>query len=417
MREICRIRFAALWLVVGCAAMHPSRVTPGKTISCADGSQRIAASCASVDQLKAQVLQLNAGIPKIGLGLSAQYESQALAQVASATQQLALELDAKCEQYNACVIDAETWLSAEERIRRHVQLVQALAAAPSAMLGDLLWSNAVPELAKERLQAHLQVQARTPGGAYRVHESGAPLRSGDEVRLVLRLNRAAHVYLVLSSPSQEFSVVFPTPAAEPRNPLLPDVTHWIPNPRSGVFALDDVVGLERLDLVVSIAPIEELEALLAARSGAQTADALRQTLTHVACEPAASEAEGSSESCRKNLNRGIVFKVQDSSSEPSVFPASEAAAVTSLVRAEPNDSRIVLHHDIVHQARARATVPAQPVAPPRRDSNGFLLGSVVRSSMGVQWSHEPAEGRAHAEAQPQSGVWGGRGARGLFGGQ
>ena len=130
-------------------------------------------SCDSIRNLKAEVLAANAGIPQIGLGFGGRYETSAIEQISETTQQLATQLDGKCEQYNSCVIDADTWLAEERRLRDHVESVTKLKAAPTAANGMALWQSARPDLAANGLSLKYQVQARPKGAsAFGEHRSG-----------------------------------------------------------------------------------------------------------------------------------------------------------------------------------------------------------------------------------------------------
>src|SRR6185436_12776603 len=91
---------ALVWFLAACG-LPPRPESGGSRVHCPDGSTRVTVNCALVSQLKGRVLEANHRLSETKLGRSVAYEDQALAQVTAATQQLALELDAKCAQYNA----------------------------------------------------------------------------------------------------------------------------------------------------------------------------------------------------------------------------------------------------------------------------------------------------------------------------
>lgn len=338
---------ALVWLLSACG-LPPRPEAGGSRIHCPDGSSRVSVSCALVSQLKARVLEANAGLSEARLGFSVAYGNQALAQVTAATQQLALELDAKCAEYNACVIDAASWGVAEERLRQHVRLVAELPAKPDPARGDAVWANAVPELAAVRLQLQVQVQARTADGGFVVHHSGQPLESGRGLRLVVQSNIRAYVYLLLSSQRQAVQF-FPQPALRQYNPLKPDTSVAIPPTGAGWFELDDQPGTEHIQILASAHPLLDLEARLNPLGAAnEDGAAVLRGVASLLCAPpgassAAAELAVSSASCVGKLSRGIV-RSPDPAQQRGGTPAA------TVIRAEPGDDVIVLQHEVAHVA-------------------------------------------------------------------
>lgn len=297
--------------------------------------------------LKQRVLEGNAGLPKLGLGLSAKFEEQAIAQITSSTQQLALELDAQCSKYNACLLDEARWRDEEQRLREHVRLIEAMQTRPSPAVGDALWANAAPTLAAERLEIAFDVEARRPGGTFASHASGAPLHSGDELRFRVRTNLPAYVYVLLLASQGTPEQLFPSAAMGTKNPLAAEVIVAIPPAQIGVFTLDQTVGREHLQLIASERPIADVEARLAqlAQQPADAGrDALLRSVGELVCEPSGTRGmnlKATSVSCGASSTRGLVLKP-----EPSQPSALSAAA--EVLKAEPNDDVVVLQHEIDH---------------------------------------------------------------------
>jgi hypothetical protein len=339
---------ALVWLLGGCG-LPPRPEAGGSRVQCPDGSTRVSVSCALVSQLKARVLEANAGLSDTKLGLSVAFEDQALAQVTAATQQLALELDAKCAQYNACVIDAASWAMAEDLLRQHVRLVTELPAKPDPVRGDAVWANAVPELAAGRLQLQVQVQARSADGGYVVHHSGQPLESGRGLRLVVQSNIRVYVYLLLLSGQRHVLQLFPQPALRQYNPLVPGTAVAIPPTGAGWFELDDHPGTEHIQIVASTHPLRDIEARLNALGAmnAEGAEVLRG-IAGLLCAPqsapsAAAEVTASSARCLDRRSRGIMLM-------PNSAPRLDATSAFTVIRAEPGDEVVVLQHAIEHVA-------------------------------------------------------------------
>jgi Domain of unknown function (DUF4384) len=339
------LRWLALVWLLGACGLPPRPESGGSRVQCPDGSTRVSVSCALVSRLKTRVVEANLGLAEKKLGLSAAYEDQALVQVTAATEQLARELDAKCTQYNACVVDAASWGIAEERLRQHVRLVSELPAKPDPARGDAVWTNAIPDLAAGRLQLQVQVQARAADGGFLVHHSGEPLASGSGLRLVVQSNIRVYLYLLLLSSQRHAVQLFPQPALLQFNPLAPGTAVAIPPTGAGWFEIDDHPGTDHLQIVASAHPLRDIEARLNAL-GAESADGAEvlRGIAGLLCTPqgapgAAAELEASSVRCRDTRARGIALS-----------PASAPQPGATVLRAEPGDEVVVLQHEIAHVA-------------------------------------------------------------------
>lgn len=333
-------------LLAGCVTNRPGP-QPGESVPCPDGKQRVVARCSSVGDLKQRVLEGNAGLPKLGLGLSARFEELTLAQITSSTQQLAVELDAQCNKYNACVIDADRWLAEEQRLREHVRLIEALRAGPSPDHANALWENAAPALAAARLQLDLRVEARSPGGTFAPHESGAPLHSGDELRFLVQSSVATHVYILMLSSQGTPEKLFPSVEMYALNPIPAGTPVSIPPASIGVFTLDERVGREHVQVIASDKPLPDIEARLASLASKAPEPAREEVLRTVGdlvCEPSGTRGmtlKQTSVSCGESATRGIVLK--------QTAPQVAGKAFDLSLKAEPNDHVVVLQHEIDHR--------------------------------------------------------------------
>ena len=364
-----RLWASFLLAVAGCggASIVPNG-QPGEAVECPDGSKRMTVSCASITTLKGRVVSANAGIPQIGLGIGGAYEETAIQQISTSTQQLAIELDNKCAQYNACAIDAETWLASEQRLQQHVAMLERAPSSPDATFGDAVWTNAVPELSAKRLELRYQVQARAPGGEWSVHENGQALRSGDELRFALLPSQSAYVYVLLLASDGAPSQMFPLSGVGVDNPVDGGRPVLVPDPSAGVFTLDETTGREHIQIVASSQALADIEQRLAGlSSGAPTTAAqgkeLLQSIGGLLCDQAPEGQRNiafksaSQVACGQTMTRGIPFR------------ASGASAPAVVQRARPNDGVIVVQHEVDHQGRDRPAAPSRGLSV---GQDGFL---------------------------------------------
>jgi hypothetical protein len=273
--------------------------------------------------------------------------------VRESTEHLAINLEGLCQDYNACVLDRERYAEEAARIRellsRHMRLAeeQKHERAPDPERGDLLWSNARPDLAGARLSLAYRVEVRSDGG-YRPHRSGDVLHSGDEVRFVLAPSRTAFVYVLLLS-SQGTSVrLFPAPEYGLDNPVAEGARVTLPPPARARLQLDSVTGVEHLQIVASSKPLDALAQAAAppppgARAEGPRAPRILLEVGQLLCPDssgAAPETAASSVACNGHLDRGLSL----------LAPApAQPASSEQMLLAEPNDDVVVFQHEIDHR--------------------------------------------------------------------
>lgn len=327
-------------------------------ITCSDGTKRIQANCTSVTSLKERVANANLGIPRWGLGFGGQYEERALGQIQESTQHLAVSLESKCRQFNACAISAEEWSIAEANIlsqlNRHVELSNQLENDNAdAQTGDALYTNAVPEQANLRLSVAYSLEfVQDVKGKYAKHTSGTPLASGSKFRIYIRTNQQAFAYILLLSSQGEATTLFPMRGIRLLNPLPGNTDIFIPDTNSGVFSLDEVTGVEHLQVIVSVEPLNDLEnrleLLQSESNNHRDSVPLLQTIGNLLCD-GKDEArkrginlEPSAVDCGGVTTRGI-----------NLVPLSntESTGIDQLVT-RPYDNLLIKQHEIKHVARA-----------------------------------------------------------------
>ena len=331
-----------LVLALACGP-RPGPKRPQHQLSCPDGTTRPSMDCQTDLGLRERVVAANASLGKTGIGIGGKYEERAVGQVTDSTYQLALKLESACKDYNACVGSAEQYSANAQTIReqldQHVTLVGGLAKGVTAQLGDEIWSNAVPQLAAQRLGMDMRLEAMS-GGRTIVHQDGQPLSSGDKFKVVVRPTIDAHVYVLLLSSSGEPSVLFPNPDMPLTNPLPGGQEVAIPP--DGTFDLDNVTGEEHLQVLASTHPLTDLEQRLKTLGGAPSAQPEQGVLGKIG-DLLCDEADGrrgikytkSAVACAGKKLRGVVYnKAKD--------------AAQKLV-ARPNDDVIVYQHRIEHR--------------------------------------------------------------------
>jgi hypothetical protein len=226
------------------------------------------------------------------------------------------------------------------QLTTHVALVEGLPQSASPEAGDQIWRNAVPELAAQRLEIDVRIEARPKGSNTTiVHDDGQPLKSGDAMRVVVRASVPAHIYILLLASNGEPSVLFPDPRIEQTNPLPAGSEVAIPS--DGTFVLDDVRGDEHLEVLASAQPLTDLEgrigALASAAKPKRPEDGVLGSIGGLLCDEGGQrgiEYRKSSASCDGTKQRGIVYR-------------KEGAAPR--VAARPNDDVIVYQHRIDHR--------------------------------------------------------------------
>lgn len=342
-----RLPWLGAFVVLGCGSAPPAYV-PGQTVMC-DNQPRTLVDCSAHANLRHDVVKANAGIKQLGFDVGGGYESAALGQVRESTEQLALQLESACRDYNACVTDANTYLQVKDqvsaRLSKHLNLVAEQQTHPSAALGDAIWSNAVPDQAEQRLVLRYNVQSRQ-AGRFVAHASGDALTSGTELRVDIEVNRDAYVYLVLVTPHDNPMALYPNPDLRTQNPLRG--TQRVSLPPSGVsLILDQHPGVEHLQFIASVNPLPRLEASLealrvqprAANTGDTTKLKFLQDVGALICKPkrnTAPHVAGTRVDCDDTPGRGLLLVRTDAETDQQVA-------------ATPNDDVVVLQHEITHR--------------------------------------------------------------------
>lgn len=337
-RLLCSL--SAALLLTACK-VEPDPNAPSSDVTCPDGTLRPQIDCSQDVGLKGKVVDANASLGKIGLGLGASYEEGAVGEVTDSTYQLALQLESLCKDYNACVMDPSGYQAASSEIRRqlsdHVRLVGHLEGTKSSPeAGDAVWANARPDLASQRVAVDYRIEAAKAGTSQTmIHRDGDRLNAGDGFRVVLRPSATAHVYVLLLSSQGDSSVLYPDPTMGMPNPATGGTEIAIPP--DGWFVLDSTPGTETVQVLVSKTPLHDLETRLAElRNGTQAEPkGVLENVGSLLCPPKGKRGvkyTKTSASCDGQTHRGVVYK---KTKQPRI------AAV-------PGDDLVVLQHVVEH---------------------------------------------------------------------
>ncbi|MBW1810253.1 MAG: DUF4384 domain-containing protein [Deltaproteobacteria bacterium] len=328
--------------ICSCGPMMKTTVKPGKRVDCPDGKFVITIDCTTDLGLKQQVISANASIPQLGIGIGGKYEEKAVGQITDGTYQLALRLESICKDYNACMLTTEQYnleaRSIRTRLNQHVAMAGKLAKDKS--VGDALWTNAVPELAKKRIQLQYGVRAYNKGSAdLGLHASGSTLNSGDGIQFVTQVTQSTYVYILLMASQGEASVLFPQSEINQKNPLPAGKEIYLP--ANGVFELDNVTGTESIQILASAEPLADLETRLAELKKGGGNKQLLETIGEKLCDEKTGrrglKLKKSSVSCGDTVKRGLVYK------------KGTAGKTSSTLVARPNDNVIIFQHIIDHK--------------------------------------------------------------------
>lgn len=239
------------------------------------GEERVPLSCET--EFKYEGRRIEGGFSALGVGnANAKTDEVALRQIDQQTEQYAAQSKRLCEEYNACIVDKETYGTRSENLRRRMakapELYDGLKAAtdPEARRKALAdaYQQLVPDESRTELSLSLGVQAKKPTeNGFSAIAPGTSLPTETRVAFALQVSRAAHVYLFQKSPDGKLAVLFPDARIAAQNPIPAGTELRIP-PSSGAFRLNDKdIGTERVYVVASLQPLPSL-----AQAAAQVAN-------------------------------------------------------------------------------------------------------------------------------------------------
>lgn len=92
-------------------------------------------------------------------------------------------------------------------------------------------------------------------------------RSGDWIRLHIRVNRPAYLTVFNQGTSGDLKLIYPKKAEDARTRVSPTLDFTVPTNKSRWLEFDDVPGTERVMIMLSKAPLPEVLAYLSGESG------------------------------------------------------------------------------------------------------------------------------------------------------
>jgi hypothetical protein len=108
---------------------------------------------------------------------------------------------------------------------------------------------------------------RTPQGLVEVG-TDSEFRAGDSIRLSVMGNRRGYLYVIARGSSGVWSPLFPHPeSSQMSNEIVPGRLYQIPGGEGEYFTFDEQPGEEKLFVLFSARPVEDLEELIGTLSG------------------------------------------------------------------------------------------------------------------------------------------------------
>ena len=146
--------------------------------------------------------------------------------------------------------------------------VSSPANSRSEQVAELVASNgygAAPHLvrtAESRLGLRCSLLLRGPDKEYTEATPGTVFHSGDHIRLSLLANEAGYLYVVQKGSSGAWSPIYPRPSAGPDAAKInPGQLELVPG-GTQAFAFDQQPGEEKLYIILSRTPIEDIDRVI-----------------------------------------------------------------------------------------------------------------------------------------------------------
>jgi hypothetical protein len=225
--------------------------------------------------------------------------------------------------------------------------------SPADQVAQLVASNgygAAPHLVRtseSRLGLRCSLLLRGADKQYNEVTPGTVFHSGDHIRLSLLANQSGYLYVVQKGSSGAWSPIYPPPGAAPDiSRINPGQVEVVPGPPK-VFAFDQNPGAEKLYVILSRAPIEDIERVI------------RNLSNGVSAPRAAAEASPALEAknvipdefvqklASRDLN--LVDEETVDSSTTSANESEKAVYVVLKKSDTPSSEQVVLSLDLRHE--------------------------------------------------------------------
>ncbi len=229
--------------------------------------ERVQLNCES--EFKYEGRKIEGGFSALGVGSAdAKTDEVALRQIDQQTEQFVAQSRRLCDEYNACVLDKETYGMRSENLRRRMNKVPELydgvkaATDPTARTKALsaAYQELVPAEARRELALELGVRAKRPTQAStELVGPGANLPTNSRVSFSLKVSHPAYVYLFQKSPDGSINVLFPDARIATPNPVPAERELRIPSGDASYRLNEKDVGTERVYIVASLEPLANFE--------------------------------------------------------------------------------------------------------------------------------------------------------------
>jgi hypothetical protein len=204
-------------------------------------------------------------VGKIG---GAEFESSkdAIRQVDQAVERYAQRWSTMCKEYNAGIIDKDTYNAQSMELRRKMErmdeLLVVLTSAPDSTSFQTALREAYVDMVPEQsvdLEVELAVTAQRPSeSSFSVAAPNAKFPSGTKVRFAITTSTAAHVYVYQVDPAGSVTVLFPDPRIPISNPVPAATSLSIPPAPASFTVNEKDIGLEQVHVVASAQPMTQL---------------------------------------------------------------------------------------------------------------------------------------------------------------
>jgi hypothetical protein len=230
------------------------------------GEERVQINCES--EFSYEGRNIEGGFAAAGLGsLSAKTEEAALRQIDQQTEQYSSQAKRLCEEYNACVLDKETYGTRSENLRRRMskvpELYDGLKAAPNddARRKALAaaYQELVPDEQRRELALALRVNATRPGETNStVIGPGTSLPTDTRISFSVEVTHPAYVYFFQKGPDGAFNVLFPDARIAVKNPIAAGTELRIPAGDASFRLNEKDIGTEHVYVVASLDPLDSI---------------------------------------------------------------------------------------------------------------------------------------------------------------
>ena len=243
----------------------------GASQQCPEG-ERPQLDCANSEiDFQGQSVQGGAKVSFGALAVGGQLatEDKALREIDQATSQYVIEWRRLCQEYNACVLDRDTYSVRSENLRRRVagipEMQERIASAGDdpearAQAVSAAYVALVPEETRTELGLEFTALVQKPGEpGLRPASQGEQLVTDTRVAFVVSTSKPAYVYLFQRDPKGTTNVLFPDSRIAVANPIPAQTQVRIPAGEATFRLNEKDVGIERVFVVASLAPVASMQ--------------------------------------------------------------------------------------------------------------------------------------------------------------